>query len=437
MVETESFKKSAKSNFENIFVHFIRNSSENIINFNVKPDDLIKALKSQIQDKIQVPIDQQRLFYEKQKLEDCLKLSYYRISNESTLYLIPICTDFPLANPSSLNLLLEDFHNKKQISSGSFGTVHQAQNKATEEKIYAIKTMTFQSGKNQEEIQREIDIWENLQLKPRPNAIPNFYGFKKEDLGFSGISYHLIFDYFPKSLQSLLDDFRKNKRTNPLPFQKLNFYSKSLINALAYLQSMNVCHRDLKPANLLLDESEKQIYLIDLGESKEIIAFAPAQTKADLTVAGSPKYFSPELDLAFKNNDPKVNINPFKSDVFSFGLVFLELGTLEIPKKDLDLKIWEQNIKKSLKDFRKIYENLLIEENEKERFNEFAMTLEECLHIKPQNRPDFHQLFKKSLKNISDRCLKEHILAQEKEIDSFGISFFFLNVIFHFFVRRN
>jgi len=277
--------------------------------------------------------------------------------------------------------------------------------------------MTFQSGKSQDDIQREIDLWINLESCLKPNSIPKFYGFKKESLGFTGISFHLIFDYFPKSLQSLLENLRNKKTPYPLNFKKLQLYANSLIDSLAYLQSMKVCHRDLKPANLLLDEAEEQIYLIDLGESKEFIAFAPTQTKVDLTVAGSPKYFSPELDQAFKNNDQKVEINPFKSDVFSLGLVFLELATLEVPQKDQDLTIWEKNIKKAMRNFKKTYEPLLTDEADKKELMDFLMMMKKCLQVDPKCRPDFVRLFYRSLRYVTPESFRQHILFKEKGID--------------------
>jgi len=51
-------------------------------------------------------------------------------------------------------------------------------------------------------------------------------------------------------------------------------FTKSLIHALAYLQTLKVCHRDLKPDNFLVDEKCENIFVIDFGESKEVINYA-------------------------------------------------------------------------------------------------------------------------------------------------------------------
>ena len=157
-----------------------------------------------------------------------------------------------------VELKFEDFYNRKYISKGSFGLVHQAQNKATMEKLYAIKTMNIQTGKLPEEINKEIKLWEDLEKSRKPSSIPNFYGYYVEDIGFSGISYHLVFDYFPISLRNIIEDLKNQKEKQVFPIKKLLNFFKNLINSLAFLQSFKICHRDLKPDNLLLDEQAKE-----------------------------------------------------------------------------------------------------------------------------------------------------------------------------------
>jgi serine/threonine protein kinase len=44
--------------------------------------------------------------------------------------------------------------------------------------------------------------------------------------------------------------------------------SYSIVDALAFLQSIGICHRDIKPANLFIVETG-EIKIIDFGESKE------------------------------------------------------------------------------------------------------------------------------------------------------------------------
>ena len=55
----------------------------------------------------------------------------------------------------------------------------------------------------------------------------------------------------------------------------------------------------------------------------------------DGTVRGSPIYFSPETNFAFLNDKDIVSIeyNPFKSDVYSIGLIFIYVNILDLPFK--------------------------------------------------------------------------------------------------------
>ena len=308
-----------------------------------------------------------------------------------------------------VELKFEDFYNRKYISKGSFGLVHQAQNKATMEKLYAIKTMNIQTGKLPEEINKEIKLWEDLEKSRKPSSIPNFYGYYVEDIGFSGISYHLVFDYFPISLRNIIEDLKNQKEKQVFPIKKLLNFFKNLINSLAFLQSFKICHRDLKPDNLLLDEQSQNIYLIDFSESKEIITYASDNTKNELTLVGSPKYFSPELYNAFKNNT-NLKINPFKSDVFSFGLIFLELGILKLPQRDNNLDVFATNIKDSIEIFKKSYDNIQHEPIDDKEFKYFVEILGKSLQINPDERPDFIDLFFENKKQNCPEDLRRYIL---------------------------
>ena len=113
---------------------------------------------------------------------------------------------------------------------------------------------------------------------------------------------------------------------------------------------MNICHRDLKPGNLLLDEQEENIFIIDFGESKQYLQNIQENTKQILSVKGTPKYFSPELCQVYETKKYE-RLNPYKSDVFSLGLIILEMGMIEIPEKTKNiLKKSDVGIKQVVKE---------------------------------------------------------------------------------------
>ncbi len=109
-------------------------------------------------------------------------------------------------------------------------------------------------------------------------------------------------------------------------FQNKNFVSKNnidkiimqLIRAIDYLHKHQIYHLDLKPENILLSHKGGNIKLIDFGL---------ATTDAFEGIAsGTKKYASPE-----QIKEP--SRQGAKSDLYSFGLVVLELFTGDVNKK--------------------------------------------------------------------------------------------------------
>lgn len=105
----------------------------------------------------------------------------------------------------------------------------------------------------------------------------------------------------------------------------------SLISTLSHMQSVGLCHRDLKPANLFLLPNG-EVKIIDFGESKD--HFRENEDGGDPTTAtirGTPQYLSPILWKAHvvDGNSRFAKHNIYKSDVFSIGLMFYQLSTME------------------------------------------------------------------------------------------------------------
>ena len=114
----------------------------------------------------------------------------------------------------------------------------------------------------------------------------------------------------------------------PEEIEKMLF---SLIATLAHMQSLGLCHRDLKPANLF-QMPTGEIKVIDFGESKDF--FRDHDDGGDATTAtirGTPQYLSPILWKAHvvDGNSRFAKHNIYKSDVFSVGLLFFQLGAMD------------------------------------------------------------------------------------------------------------
>ena len=79
-------------------------------------------------------------------------------------------------------------------------------------------------------------------------------------------------------------------------------------------------------------------YFLDFGISKEITErkFIVGDTLiSSECVAGTPLYMSPELKEAYRNNISGILHDPFKSDIYSLGLILLETYLIKIKYENI------------------------------------------------------------------------------------------------------
>nr|GEV66703.1 tyrosine-sulfated glycopeptide receptor 1 [Tanacetum cinerariifolium] len=108
---------------------------------------------------------------------------------------------------------------------------------------------------------------------------------------------------------------------------------------LAYLHQVYIVHRDIKSSNILLDD-EFEAYMADFGFSRMI---QPYNTHVTTELVGTLGYIPPEYSQAW--------IATFRGDIYSFGVVMLELISgrrlMEIfrPKASRELIVWVQQLR--------------------------------------------------------------------------------------------
>jgi len=163
-----------------------------------------------------------------------------------------------------------------------------------------------------------------FQEHPHP-GINTCLGCKKEakpDRGF------YVYIFSEPMLRSLFDDIGDRAKVEQFyTEEQLWAFSHSLLDALHYLQTLGVAHRDIKPHNILID-SEGQIKLCGFSFAKHI----DLQVTAMHSLLCTDLYWSPKLRQAYMDGEiPKVQHNPFKSDVFSLGLTLVNLTLLALP----------------------------------------------------------------------------------------------------------
>ena len=139
--------------------------------------------------------------------------------------------------------------------------------------------------------------------------------------------FGIVMEHF--ELGDLEDEIKRRKRANHRWREKdLWEIFKCLIEALQSLQSRRICHRDIKPQNIFMDD-QNDYKIGDFGVSKAEIL----DSSSHKTLVGTPIYFSPLCAKAFLNyeifGNSTVQHDMYKSDVFSLGLTFLRMATLQ------------------------------------------------------------------------------------------------------------
>jgi protein brassinosteroid insensitive 1 len=209
-----------------------------------------------------------------------------------------------------------NFNSSSLIGSGGFGDVYKAQLK--DGSIVAIKKLIHISGQGDREFTAEMETIGKLNHR---NLVPllGYCKSKEERL--------LVYEYMRYgSLEDVLHDQKKAGI-------KLNWAARRKIaigaaRGLAYLHhscNPHVIHRDMKSSNVLIDEN-LEARVSDFGMARLMSAMDTHLSVS--TLAGTPGYVPPEYYQSFRCTT--------KGDVYSYGVVLLELLTGKRPTDSVD-----------------------------------------------------------------------------------------------------
>ncbi|EEF29208.1 serine/threonine-protein kinase bri1, putative [Ricinus communis] len=208
------------------------------------------------------------------------------------------------------------FHNDSLIGSGGFGDVYKAQLK--DGSIVAIKKLIHISGQGDREFTAEMETIGKIKHR---NLVP-LLGYCKV-----GEERLLVYEYMKHgSLEDVLHDPKKSGI-------KLNWSARRKIaigaaRGLAFLHHNcipHIIHRDMKSSNVLLDEN-LEARVSDFGMARLMNAVDTHLSVS--TLAGTPGYVPPEYYQSFRCST--------KGDVYSYGVVLLELLTGKRPTDSAD-----------------------------------------------------------------------------------------------------
>ncbi|KAG6720405.1 hypothetical protein I3842_03G059400 [Carya illinoinensis] len=196
----------------------------------------------------------------------------------------------------------DNFDSSRELGDGGFGKVYYG--KLRDGRVVAVKRLYENNFKRVEQFKTEVAILTRL----RHQNLVTLYGCTSK----RSQELLLVYEYIPNG--TVADHLHGNRSNSSLltwPI-RLSIAIESA-GALAYLHASDVIHRDVKTNNILLDENFC-VKVADFGLSR---LFPTDVTHISTAPQGTPGYVDPEYYQCYQLTD--------KSDVFSFGVVLIEL----------------------------------------------------------------------------------------------------------------
>ncbi|KAJ9136270.1 hypothetical protein P3X46_033362 [Hevea brasiliensis] len=212
--------------------------------------------------------------------------------------------DLPIFNLRTISAATNNFSPANKLGQGGFGSVYKGRLHNGQE--IAVKRLSQSSGQGIEEFKNEVALIARLQHR---NLIK-----------LLGCCIHreeqmLIYEYLPnKSLDCFIFDQRQRSF---LDWNKRFDIIVGIARGILYLHHdsrLRIIHRDLKTSNILLD-ADMNPKISDFGMAR-IFRGDEVQDKTN-RVVGTYGYMAPEYVMFGKFST--------KSDVFSFGVMLLEI----------------------------------------------------------------------------------------------------------------
>ncbi|XP_044461070.1 receptor-like serine/threonine-protein kinase SD1-8 [Mangifera indica] len=212
--------------------------------------------------------------------------------------------ELPLFDFYTIATATDNFSDDNKLGEGGFGCVYMG--RLIEGQEIAVKRLSRNSGQGIEEFKNEVKLIARLQHRNLVRLLGCCIDMDEKMLVYEYMEY--------RSLDSIL--FNKAK-SNLLNWQRRFNIICGIARGLLYLHQdsrFRIIHRDLKASNILLDK-DLNPKISDFGMAR---IFGGDQIEAKTKrVVGTYGYMSPEYAMD--------GLFSAKSDVFSFGVLLLEI----------------------------------------------------------------------------------------------------------------
>ncbi|XP_073145923.1 cysteine-rich receptor-like protein kinase 43 [Henckelia pumila] len=268
-----------------------------------------------------------------------------------------------------------NFHPDQKLGEGGFGPVFKG--KLADGRVIAVKKLSQKSSQGKKEFENEANL---LALVQHRNVV-NLLGYCVK-----GAEKLLVYEYVAnESLDKLLF---KSRGREVLDWDRRRDMITGIAKGLLYLHEDAHCciiHRDIKASNILLDEKWEP-KIADFGLAR---LYPEDQTHINTRVAGTNGYMAPEYLM-------HGNLS-VKADVFSFGVVVLELISGQKNSnfnRDPDfqnLLEWAYKLYKK-NQIVEIMDPTLVPSSDREQISMFIQIGLLCTQSDPQIRPDMRRV---------------------------------------------
>ncbi|XP_066579600.1 interleukin-1 receptor-associated kinase 4 [Amia ocellicauda] len=262
-----------------------------------------------------------------------------------------------------------------KLGEGGFGVVYRAY---FNKKVVAVKKLTTIPDFSLQELKLQfIQEIQTLKTLQHENLV--------EMVGFADDGEHPCLVYLYMFNGSLLDRLACLDGSPPLPWSMRCSIAEGTASGLEYLHANHHIHRDIKSGNILLDKMFVP-KISDFGLTRA--SAKQMSTVMTERIVGTTAYMSPE---ALRGEIT------MKSDVFSFGVVLLELISGLPPADDSRDPQFLMNMKDEIED-----QEITLEDFVDKKMKDWALTSAEqmfsigsrCLSDRKNKRPEMKEVHK-------------------------------------------
>ncbi|GFO00241.1 rac family serine/threonine-protein kinase homolog [Plakobranchus ocellatus] len=225
--------------------------------------------------------------------------------------------------PKLLYNLEEDFFDRfnlkkvRLLGKGMAGEVFLTTSRDGSGRKWAVKLFALDEDVRERNLRHFTTEAGVLQAVSHPHIVPCIMAARCPDYAA------LAMPYYPRGDLGFLHNTQSPT--------EVHRYMSHVVRGLEHLHRQNIAHNDLKLENVLID-AQNRAHLGDLGLALEVKD--ASRTALAGLVGGTRKYWSPERSEA----NTQTRIDPFKADIYAFGVMYWVLVSGEGPQQHKDYR---------------------------------------------------------------------------------------------------